>query len=258
MGSTSIIEKDLVSLEEFSPLDQDKCAICLGTIINRTELDSCVHFFCKNCISLWSKNKRICPLCNREFKALRMNFKENGTYEQLEVPIPSVQKPDIASDLECLDQTYFIAEAVRLLGIAQEYQRSMVRSQKQNAQTKFGNKFSNSWEARNWDSLEHIVFQLSELVKLLRSDEHIDPFDILRQLNDVQSQMEMIWRGPISCQRVESDSSNIQRYSADDYDDLSSDSEDEYTFEFEGSNPKKDRKVSGRTLKRPFSQNKKK
>jgi len=255
-STTSMLD---VSLEGSSLLDHEKCAICLGTIANRTELDSCIHFFCHNCINLWSKNRRVCPLCNTEFKVLRMNFSEDGTYDQMDVPIPAVRNADLSSDLECLDHTYFVGEALRLLAIAQDSQRSIVRSQKQNAHSKFGSKFSNSWEARNWDSLANIVFRLNDLVKLFRSDEQFDPFTVLQELYDVQTQMEMIWRRPVSSQQKESSSSDAQRYSADDYDNLSSDSEDEYSYEVErGSNPKKDRKANGKTPKRPVPQKKKK
>jgi len=257
MSSASILDSQ-VSFEALTLLDQDRCAICLGEIECRTELDSCTHSFCQDCIKTWSKSRRLCPLCKAEFRVLHTNIKTDGTFEEELVPVPAAKKADVGTDLECLDHTYFLRETKRLLSTAQESQRSMVRSQKQNAHTKFGSKFSSSWEERNWDSLASIVARLTDMAQLFRSDEQFDPFTILQQLYAIQTEMELVWRSPMSTPSKESSSPNA-RYSANDYDDLSSDSEDEYCYEFEGgSNRKQDRKVSGRLPKQPASQKKKK
>jgi len=247
------------SLNNLAISDQ-RCAICLSSLDQKTELDSCTHSFCYMCIQTWSKSRRICPLCNSEFTTWKLYLDKEGTFQREEVPIPEPRKSDIASDLECLDQNYFNVEAMRLLVIAREAQRNIVRSQKQNAHTTFGNKFSSSWEAKNFGSLASIVLRLENLVQLFRSDQHIEPHSVLQDLYEIETQMDLIWRAPLKNLEQQVIPSKVQsRYSADDYYDLSSDSEDEYCYEFDGkSNPKKERKESGRAPKRPTPQKKNK
>jgi len=244
------------SLDNLS-LSEQKCAICLSSLNQQTELNSCTHSFCYNCIQTWSKSRRICPLCNSEFTSWKVYLDQDGTFQQEEVPEP--QKADIETNLDCLDQNYFTGETMRLLVVAREAQRNIVRSQKQNAHTKFGNKFSSSWEARNWDSLASIVSTLENMIHLFRSDQHIEPHTVLQELYEIETQMDLIFRAPLTNTKQVNPPQAQSRYSADDYYDLSSDSEDEYCYEFDGkSNPKKERKESGRVPKRPIPQKKNK
>ncbi|KAL6736341.1 hypothetical protein Aduo_006704 [Ancylostoma duodenale] len=43
--------------------NSDTCAICLGTRVDPTLLDSCVHSFCYSCTTQWFKYSEKCPLC---------------------------------------------------------------------------------------------------------------------------------------------------------------------------------------------------
>ncbi|KIH63899.1 zinc finger, C3HC4 type [Ancylostoma duodenale] len=43
--------------------NSDTCAICLGTRVDPTLLDSCVHSFCYTCTTQWFKYSEKCPLC---------------------------------------------------------------------------------------------------------------------------------------------------------------------------------------------------
>jgi len=115
------------SLDNLS-LSEQKCAICLSSLNQQTELNSCTHSFCYNCIQTWSKSRRICPLCNSEFTSWKVYLDQDGTFQQEEVPEP--QKADIETNLDCLDQNYFTGETMRLLVVAREAQRNIVRSQK--------------------------------------------------------------------------------------------------------------------------------
>ena len=53
------------SIEDFI-----KCPICMEIINNLCDLD-CGHSFCKNCIELWLKNKKTCPICTKKPKKLK-------------------------------------------------------------------------------------------------------------------------------------------------------------------------------------------
>jgi len=242
------------SVEPLS-LSTEKCAICLCSIDQMTKLDACSHIFCYSCIHMWSKNKRTCPLCNAEFSIFCTNFQKDGSFDEELAPIPSVPKPDLSGDLECLGHSYFLDEAVRLSAIAQNTQRAMVRSQLQNSRTKFGNKFENSWEQRKFESLTHVVQKLNVLTQLFRSDEHFDPLTVLQELYQVQAEMDLLGRGPNAKDMIPTAST---RYTADDYDDLSSDEDDQDCYDFKGTHSKKDRKFHGRTANKPTSQWKKK
>jgi len=72
--------------------------------------------------------------------------------------------------------------------------------------------------------------------------------------------MDLIFRLPYANKQDAADSPITPRYSAEDYDELSSDSEDEYCYDSDGDkdSKKKGRKPSGRIPKRPILQEKKK
>ena len=43
------------------------CPICLNKCINPSKPNSCGHIFCFMCINFWAKQKKICPICRRNF-----------------------------------------------------------------------------------------------------------------------------------------------------------------------------------------------
>jgi len=254
LGSSLVLETE-VALCDSSLVDNNYCAVCLCSIDKRAQLH-CSHVFCHECISAWAQTKRSCPLCNTEFTLLKIYTNNSNTFTEEAVPAPCTRKSaDLASDLEALDHTYFLEEARRLLSIAEEAQRSIVRSQKQSVQSKFGSKFQDSWEARNWDLLENIVARLQVQIELFHSDQRLDPGVVLGDLYDIQSQMNNVWRAPKQQPAI---ASNNERYGADDYNDLSSEDEDDDYDDYDGGRGyKKDRKPNNRAPKKPQVQRRK-
>lgn len=58
------------------------CAICLGTLENKSFTDSCFHTFCFTCLVEWSKVKAECPLCKQPFKSIVHNVRSIEDYDQ--------------------------------------------------------------------------------------------------------------------------------------------------------------------------------
>ncbi|RCN48885.1 zinc finger, C3HC4 type [Ancylostoma caninum] len=61
------IDSDLKMEDDSDPKsstqNSDTCAICLGTRVDPTLLDNCVHSFCYSCTTQWFKYSEKCPLC---------------------------------------------------------------------------------------------------------------------------------------------------------------------------------------------------
>lgn len=89
---------------------------------------------------------------------------------------------------------------------------------------------------RNQAQLEDITCKLRDYASLFTSDEQFDPYDCLSDLYDIQEKIQNIWKSPYGTNNnSNTKSSNFTeksvnvRYSADDFDNLSS--EDEYDYE---------------------------
>lgn len=50
------------------------CSICLESIKQRTVIDPCMHEFCQECITEWTKLKNTCPACRAVGKKLLCNI----------------------------------------------------------------------------------------------------------------------------------------------------------------------------------------
>jgi hypothetical protein len=67
-------EKGLEAHEYFSELCVEEkyrdyqCMICMCLIKKATQIQSCGHFFCKDCIKPWYEQNESCPLCKTEIK----------------------------------------------------------------------------------------------------------------------------------------------------------------------------------------------
>lgn len=93
--------KYLTNLRKLKELiDQNKsfnCPICLG-VIHDGSIIKCGHFFCKNCIQSWLKNKHTCPICKQSTNKFEIyNFKFKN-----EEPSPDLvdSKQGAVSDIE--------------------------------------------------------------------------------------------------------------------------------------------------------------
>jgi len=228
--------------------DREKCPICLEKIKHITGLSTCSHKFCIECISSWSKKRRNCPLCNVEFNCFRI-VQVDGTFEEKAVPTPSfIEEADIVNDLECLDHTYFLEETRRLLR-ATEHAQPRFRPSVMN---------SKSWESRNWDTLQQAIVRLKEFVNLFMSDEHFEPYAILQELYDIEERVNAVMTDPLGMRQA-SMTETVVRYGADDFEDLLSDSDDDFRDDWKDSqSSKKQRKPNGRIPTSKKSNGKKK
>jgi len=196
----------------------------------------CSHIFCYPCIWRWAETRHVCPLCNTTFTLLITNNKEVSP-----PPIKS-KEIDARTDLECLDHNYFLEEAKRLLSIAENMQRNLFKIRYQNKSSQFGRLETNTWEQKNWVILEDIVATLRSYCTLFQSDQRIDPSEILRDLYQMQDRLKDISKNPTN---VQVQQPNKIRYSAEDFDNLPNDSDEDTDDSFEIANVhgKKGRKV---------------
>lgn len=57
-----------VTLNNLSPVYQEeKCPICYNFIRRKSRPNCCYHYFCRDCINQWSKFKKTCPLCRKNY-----------------------------------------------------------------------------------------------------------------------------------------------------------------------------------------------
>ncbi|KAK6738597.1 hypothetical protein RB195_020606 [Necator americanus] len=61
----------------------DSCAICLGTRVDPTKLDNCIHSFCFTCTSQWFKYSEKCPLCMVPTKTFMHKLKSGDGEEKI-------------------------------------------------------------------------------------------------------------------------------------------------------------------------------
>jgi E3 ubiquitin-protein ligase Topors len=46
------------------------CPICFQNTYDAFQPNNCIHLFCNNCIRIWSKIKKQCPLCRKSYSYL--------------------------------------------------------------------------------------------------------------------------------------------------------------------------------------------
>lgn len=227
--------------------DNEVCVICMDSVHDRAVVKSCKHAFCKECIWSWAKAKHTCPLCNSPFnflliRTLGPNGKES--IREIEAPVitENLAQNDMVTDLQALDQNYFKSEVRRLLFSAETKQQSLAKNRRLQTHSMFGVSSVDAWEERNWQTLLKIISTLKNFAQVFESENSFDPRSTLHELYSIQDSIQAMWRDPyqVSATEVESQAS---RYGADDYDNMSSDEEDEYEERY---NSKKNRKPNGR------------
>ncbi len=73
-----------------------QCPICIEGINNLANLDNCNHYFCKNCIMLWSKKTNLCPMCKKEFK--KIIYYEKGKPKEYKVKKRRLEIEDVMEE----------------------------------------------------------------------------------------------------------------------------------------------------------------
>lgn len=71
-----------------SPSPPPNCSICLGSLINTSFTDSCLHQFCFTCLLQWSTIRAECPLCKQCFKSIIHSVRSEEDYDQYHVEYP--------------------------------------------------------------------------------------------------------------------------------------------------------------------------
>ena len=95
-----------------SPIKDDACPICLGSITDKCAAESCFHNFCFVCLKEWSKQKPVCPLCKQPFKKILYDIKSETDYKEFEITYHSsnsrgIRPPRFAfADMEILQNFY--------------------------------------------------------------------------------------------------------------------------------------------------------
>ena len=69
-----------------SPISEDSCPICLGTITDKCTAESCFHSFCFVCLKEWAKQKAVCPLCKQPFSKILYAIKSESDYKEFIIP----------------------------------------------------------------------------------------------------------------------------------------------------------------------------
>lgn len=73
-GHFGMKKKDIVDpqfLEERNEVIEKRCCICLEEMKAKTRPEECMHVFCRQCITAWTKTfSNLCPLCKIEIKWL--------------------------------------------------------------------------------------------------------------------------------------------------------------------------------------------
>lgn len=47
--------------------EKPMCVICMSTVKNKANIDSCKHEFCRKCIVKWAETENSCPCCRKKF-----------------------------------------------------------------------------------------------------------------------------------------------------------------------------------------------
>jgi len=66
-NSTTLIQQ-YPNDNSFKEQNEIRCPICLKLAWRPIKPNVCNHVFCKNCLKYWSKIKKNCPICRKEYK----------------------------------------------------------------------------------------------------------------------------------------------------------------------------------------------
>ncbi|KAF8198181.1 hypothetical protein K438DRAFT_1717825 [Mycena galopus ATCC 62051] len=75
--------------------DEERCSICLQEVVDRTVVPVCSHEFCFDCLLVWTKQSRRCPLCSQgigPFLIHRMRSRYDYQKHYLN-PLPTSPRP---------------------------------------------------------------------------------------------------------------------------------------------------------------------
>ena len=77
--------RTLSDINSYSPLKStlQKCSICLEPMKEPSQLNTCLHEFCKDCIDHWTQLSSQCPLCKENFtKVIYYDARSHNTTEK--------------------------------------------------------------------------------------------------------------------------------------------------------------------------------
>lgn len=183
------------------------CVICLSDAPGRqsARVRGCDHEFCVDCLRKWASGRRNphCPLCLAPLEAILLS---NGNVEPVE-PSEAKAKEEEA-DLACLDHTYFLSEAQRLLRRAQAAQNKFHTEA-------YGYGRGGSHKAEEaFVVLGEVIGSLVNHRQQLELDLPFNPNDLLHELYNLDSIVQSVQAG--TWERHNHDNPQRRLYSADD------------------------------------------
>lgn len=95
--------RTLSDINSYSPLKPtlQKCSICLELMKEPSQLNTCLHEFCKDCIDHWTQLSSQCPLCKENFtKVIYYDARSHNTTEK------KIKKKHFKPDEEEIEQWY--------------------------------------------------------------------------------------------------------------------------------------------------------
>ena len=94
--------------------ENDQCSICLDPCVNPSRLE-CGHTFCSACLSDWSRKKKTCPTCRKEFNTFH-TLKPNGEWEINYVPTPIIRPVEFIENMFEVEDMEGICQILQLWG----------------------------------------------------------------------------------------------------------------------------------------------
>ena len=101
-----------------SDLENSKCPICYNLIKNPYHPSTCLHYFCKVCITKWANKKTTCPICREFFlfifpKISSIDYEKlitSPNFKKLKAKIMKQKESNYGFDNQCFHCKFFDEE----------------------------------------------------------------------------------------------------------------------------------------------------
>lgn len=168
-------------MQGFSSGTPDSCTICMGPLAFPICRLECSHTYCLPCIEEWCRNNNSCPLCNQNVK-IGTKVDQHGNTSEIPFEAAKLEKK---LSLDCLDHSYFQQELSKLIRNCYEIE---IRRFKQR---------NSKGLPSEWRALQHIKTRLETLKKNLDNFVRFDPNDLLNEIYELSSHIDLIKIGEL-------------------------------------------------------------
>lgn len=200
------------------------CPICLDALqdVERmVHLDCCLHSFCYQCVSRWTRLAGSCPVCKRSCTKI---ISQDGAEERV-VVAPKAPEESNSDAYGGLGHSFFIEECASLMKMLDDalvwVERQPSTTSKYRSSTK--RVFKSSVSQRAWDALHRIRKEVLRVEASLRRQDPFDPHEHLLFFNDKQEEINALYhaRGDMDRLTMRSCATDgtegRRRFGADDY-----------------------------------------